>query len=113
MGTDHYSLPKNLYGEMPWVTVDSSNIKKMYYVERSQQLYIEFLKKTPVAGQDEQLVYVYFDVAPKEYMALKNAESVGKHFWATIRDKKKFLRVVFTDPDKLPAARPKKVKVTR
>ncbi len=113
MANDHYTLPKKLYGDMPWITVDSSNIKRMYYVERSKQLYIEFMKKTVAVSADDSQVYVYFDVEPQEFNKLRNAESIGKQFWAGIRDVKKFARVIFTDPDNLPTKKAKKIKVSR
>jgi hypothetical protein len=95
-----YELSFQLYNKMPWVNVDSSNIKRFYYVEKSQQLYIEFLKKTTDVSANNELIYVYFNVTPQEYNKLKNAESKGKEFHQSIRDKKQTFKVVITDKPK-------------
>ena len=50
--------------------VDSSKISKVGYVEKTQQLYVEF-KSTGA-------VYVYYDVPADEYKTLMEATSIGK-----------------------------------
>lgn len=88
-------LPEKFYTQMPWEEVDSSNIKRMYYIEKHKMLYIDFIKTTVDGKSAEAEVYAYSDVSPAEYAALKSAPSVGKQFWATIRDKKRTSKVLF------------------
>lgn len=64
--------------------VKSSNIAKVGYDPESQELQIEFKGGA---------LYAY-DAVPQEIAtALENAESIGKHFHANVRDKFKTRKV--------------------
>ena len=57
--------------------VNSSNIAKIGYDVRDQELHVEFTNGAR---------HAYQGVAPSDYAALAGAESVGKHFHAAIRN---------------------------
>lgn len=60
-----------------WITVSSSSICRIAYVEDDQYLYIEFTKGRTC---------VYKNVPINEYENLLNAPSHGKYFAAYIRN---------------------------
>lgn len=116
MAVGKIELPEYLYLKMPWEKVVSSNIAQIYYMEKHKMLYIDFIKYTIDGQKAEAEVYVYSEVSPQEYSALKSAESVGKYFRANIRDKKPTSKVLFKkigDMSYYKSGGGKKIKVRR
>lgn len=68
---------------MKRISVESSTIKAIGYDEEDNFLSVEF---------NNGSVYNYSNVTDSEFLALLNAESVGKHFIQHIKPKK-FLQV--------------------
>ncbi|MCX8008363.1 MAG: KTSC domain-containing protein [Patescibacteria group bacterium] len=89
-----------LYNKLPWKEVQSSHIKKIAFDVKNQKLYVEFINQ--IRNQNnETIVYQYSNVNAKEYKALVNAESKGKHMHQFIKNKKPYVRLwVSTRPDK-------------
>jgi hypothetical protein len=69
---------------MERVRVDSSSIASIGYDAGDETLEIEFHS----GG-----VYQYFDVPAHAHAALRDADSIGRHFVAHVRDRYEFARV--------------------
>lgn len=61
---------------MRWITVESTNIKKIGYNKSKQELFVEF-------NSGNQ--YKYMKVQQDIYSSFKDAESKGKFFQQTIK----------------------------
>lgn len=69
---------------MNWIDVNSSNLSKVRYEDRTGTLEIEFQ-----GGR----IYQYFDVPKQIYESLLTAESKGKFFQQQIKGHYRYARV--------------------
>lgn len=69
---------------MQMKAVKSGNIKKIGYAPESKKLRVQFS-----SGSE----YDYDDVSQKEFDSFVGAKSIGKHFFAKIRNMKKFTKL--------------------
>ena len=73
--------------------VKSSNIDALLYDPSVRELYIKFKGNT--GG-----VYRYTDVAQDTYNNMYKADSIGKYFFAHIKNKFKFIKI-FINPNEI------------
>lgn len=69
---------------MKWTALDSNMFTSVAYDDDKCVLYLRFR-----TGE----VYRYFDVTTKDYQALLDADSHGRHFLANIRDRFRYERL--------------------
>ena len=65
------------------IRVDSSNIKRIGYRHQTREMFIEF---------HSGAFYRYRGISQETFDTLMNADSIGEHFAAHIRDEYKFSR---------------------
>ena len=67
-----------------WITVKSSQIKKISYDKATEMLYIEFKNHT---------TYSYEGVTAEEFENFKASESIGKFLYANIKNVKSYKKL--------------------
>lgn len=77
---------------MNLISVKSSNISQIGWEEKSLALNQKPIPTLRIVF-NTGMIYDYYNVSKEIYEAMLKAESIGKYFWANIKDKYDFEKV--------------------